>query len=278
MNTRDTANGRRPKIDTDVMRPARRYNYWLGGKDNFAADRTSGDAVAEAFPGVRIAARQNREFLRRAVRRLANAGITQFLDIGPGLPAPGNTHEVAQAINPDATVVYVDNDPMVMTHARALLTGSTRGRVGHLDADLRDAASIIEHPALRDVLDFSQPVAVLCVAVLHFLTDADDPDTILRTLLHPLAPGSQLVLSHASGDPLDEITVARIQAATAAEPFTLRSHARIERLFAGLHLEPPGVVVVSDWDPDPGAERFTADQVAVYAGVARKPAHEVGTP
>jgi hypothetical protein len=152
-------------LDTSVAHPARRYNYWLGGKDHFAADRESGDLLAAAFPTARIAARENRDFLRRSVRYLATAGIRQFLDIGTGLPVPDNTHEIAQRMAPDARVVYVDNDPIVMTHARALTVDTPPGRTGYIEADLREPESILGHPQLRDTLDLDQPVALLLVAV-----------------------------------------------------------------------------------------------------------------
>jgi hypothetical protein len=167
------------RIDTSVPHPARRYNYWLGGKDHFQADRDSGDAIAELFPTVRAAALANRAFMRRAVTYVARQGVRQFLDIGTGIPAPNNTHEVAQAINPDTHVVYVDNDPIVMSHARALLTSREGGLTAYLEADLRDYEEILNHPDVRRVLDLGQPVGLLLVAILHFLVDADDPAGIV---------------------------------------------------------------------------------------------------
>src|SRR3954453_13107577 len=156
-------------MNTSVAHPTRRYNYWLGGKDHFAADRESGDLLANAFPTARIAAQENRDFLRRSVRFLAESGGRQFLDIGTGLPVPDNTHEIAQRIAPESRGPYVDNDPIVMTHSRALTIGTPAGRTGSLEADLRDPEAILGHPELKAVLDLGEPVALLLVAVLHFL-------------------------------------------------------------------------------------------------------------
>jgi len=158
------------RIDTTVAHPARRYNYWLGGKDNFAADRANGDAVERAMPTIRLMAIENRRFLGRAARFLAERqGVRQFLDIGTGIPAPGNTHEVVQAVDPACRIVYVDNDPIVLTHARALLTSAPAGSVAYLDADLRDPQSILDNSELRSTLDFTEPIGLLLIAVLHFI-------------------------------------------------------------------------------------------------------------
>src|SRR5215468_2074938 len=184
------------RLDTSVAHPARRYNYWLGGKHNFAADRASGDAVAASFPAIRTEARENRAFLRRAVTFLTEeAGVRQFLDIGTGLPADDNTHEVAQRLAPKSRVVYVDNDPLVMVHARALLTGGSG--VGHMDyveADARTPDMILQ--AAARTLDFGQPIALMLVAVMQFIPDSDDPYGIVARLVGALAPGSYLVMSH----------------------------------------------------------------------------------
>src|SRR4051812_29557414 len=171
-------------LHPETPHPARRYNYWLGGKDNFAADRAAADAIEAAFPHIRTAAVENRRFLQRAVRHLVEeAGIRQFLDIGTGLPTADNTHEVAQRIEPSARVVYIDNDPLVLAHARALLTSDPAGATAYLDADLRDADAILAQPELAEVLDLSQPVALLLVAVLHFIADDDQAYETVRKLV-----------------------------------------------------------------------------------------------
>jgi len=181
------------RLDTTVAPPARRYNYWIGGKDHFAADRESGEAILAAFPAARAAALENRAFLRRAVTYLtAEAGVRQFLDIGTGIPAPDNTHEVAQAIAPESRVVYVDNDPIVLTHARALLSSSPQGATAYLEEDLHDFPKILEHPEVTGTLDLTQPVALLLVAVLHFVHDEDDPYEMVAGLLDGLPVGSYL--------------------------------------------------------------------------------------
>ena len=185
-------------IDTTVPSTARMYDYWLGGHDNFAADRAAALKVSEAAPEAQLMAVENRKFLRRAVRYLAaEAGITQFLDIGTGLPTQGNVHQVAQDINPAARVVYVDNDPMVLAHSRALKTG---GNTVVIEADLRDPRAILDHPGTRKLIDFGQPLAVLLVAVLHFISDDDDPSATVAAIRDALQPGSYLVLSHVTGD------------------------------------------------------------------------------
>ncbi len=178
------------EIDVTVAHPARVYDYWLGGKDNFAADRQAAEEVLKAKPGIRLNVRANRGFLARSVRYLAGeAGISQFLDIGTGIPAANNTHEVAQAVRPDARVVYIDNDPIVLTHARALLT-STQGATSFIEADLRDTGLILN--AAAKTLDFSKPVAVMMIAVLHLVPDQDDPWRIVSEFMRAVPPGSYL--------------------------------------------------------------------------------------
>ena len=260
------------KIDTTVPHPARRYNYWLGGKDHFQADRDSGDAIAAAYPPVRIAALENRGFMRRAVTYLAReAGVRQFLDIGTGIPAPDNTHEIAQAIAPQSRVVYVDNDPIVMSHARALLTSSPEGATTYLEEDLRNYEAILAHPSLRSTLDFSEPVALLLVAILHFLADSEDPWTIVSRLVNGLPKGSYLVASNATGDFFPP-SMADVIAANAKGPAAvhLRTRDSFARFFAGCDLVEPGIVVTSQWraedEPEPRPSR---EQVAVYAAVGQ---------
>jgi hypothetical protein len=184
-------------IDTTVPMTARVYDYWLGGHDNFAVDRVAALAVSEVAPEAPLMAVENRKFLRRAVRYLVEAGITQFLDVGTGLPTQGNVHQVAQQINPDARVVYVDNDPMVLAHSRALKTG---GNTIVIEADLREPQAILDHRGPRELIDFTQPLAVLLVAVLHFISEKDNPSSIVATIRDVLPAGSYLVISHVTGD------------------------------------------------------------------------------
>ncbi len=256
-------------IDTTVPTTARMYDFWLGGHDNFAADRAAALKVSEAAPEAQLMAVENRRFLRRAVRYLAaEAGIIQFLDIGTGLPTQGNVHQVVQAVNPVARVAYVDNDPMVLAHSRALKTG---GNTVVIEADLRDPQAILDHSGVRKLIDFGQPLAVLLVAVLHFISEDDDPSAILAAIRDALPPGSYPVLSHVSGD------IRRESAASAAAHYkkvtsgaTLRGPEEILQFFAGLELIEPGVVQVPYWRPD-GPEPRDADKVWILGGVGRKP-------
>jgi hypothetical protein len=259
-----------PFIDSSVMHPARRYDYWLGGKDNFAADRESGDAIAEKFPAIRTAVVENRRFLRRAVAYLSReAGIRQFLDIGTGLPTASNTHEVAQSIAPDSRIVYVDNDPLVLAHARALLTSDPAGATAYVDADLRDTDRILADPTLRAVIDLNRPVALMLLAILHFLPESDDPYAIVRHLTGSLPSGSYLVASHATSDYLPPELVSDISAGRHGQG-RLRTRAEIAGFFDGLEVIEPGVVPVAEWragdEPQP---RPSAAETAMYAGVAR---------
>jgi hypothetical protein len=258
-------------IDTSVVHPARRYDYWLGGKDNFEADRKSGDAIAAVYPPVRTAARANRAFLRRAVTCVAlEAGVRQFLDVGAGLPAADNTHEVAQRLVPDSRVVYVDNDPLVGVHARALLTnGSGVGVTDYVEADVRNPDQILEEAART--LDFGQPVALLLVAVLHFIAPDEDPYGIVARLVGSLAPGSHLVISHGTSDYLEESHLAEI-ASGRHGPFWPRSRAQIARFLDGLELLPPGISSVVHWRADNESQpRLTAAETMSYCAVARIP-------
>jgi hypothetical protein len=261
-------------IDTTVPTTARMYDYWLGGHDNFAADRAAALEVSEAAPEVQLIAVENRKFLRRTVRYLAaEAGITQFLDIGTGLPTRGNVHEIAQGINPDARVVYVDNDPMVLAHSRALKTGGKNTVV--IEADLRQPQAILHHPGTRRLINFTQPLAVLLVAVLHFISDDDEPPVIIAAIRDAIPTGSYLVISHATG------SIRREAAARAAEHYkkevssgtTLRGREEILRFFTGMELVEPGLVQVPRWRPaEP--EPPDADKVWVLGGVGRKPSPE----
>jgi S-adenosyl methyltransferase len=258
------------RFDTSVAHPARVYAYWIGGKDHYQADRKAAEEVIRMRPQVVTGARANRAFLARVVRYLAaNCGVRQFLDIGTGLPAPENTHQVAQGVDPACRAVYVDNDPVVLTHARALLTSTPEGQCDYLDADVRDTATILARAART--LDLAQPVAILLLAILHFVPDADDPGAIVAALAGGLAPGSYLAVSHLTAD----FAPGQVAAATAAYnslasvPVTPRSHTQVSGLLGGLPLVAPGVVPVTEWRPTALLpHRHTAD---LHAGLARIP-------
>ncbi len=264
------------KIDTSKAHPARMYDYLLGGKDNFEADRAAIAELMKAVPNARIGARENRAFLGRAVRYLAaEAGIRQFLDIGTGLPTANNVHEVAQAVAPDSRVVYVDNDPIVLAHARALLTSDPAGRTAYIQADLHDPDAILSDPAVRATLDYGQPVALMLMAVLHFFPDDANPASIVSTLVNALPPGSYLVASHVTADFIDPARAASgVQAVQrAGVPFRARTDEEFVQLaFAGLELMPPGLVPVSEWRAETAAGILPAPaEVGYYGAVARKP-------
>ena len=261
--------GDQPAFDTSVAHQARIYDYWLGGKDNFAADRKAAEEAIAAYPGVVTGARANRQFLARAVRHLAaDAGIRQFLDIGTGIPTANNTHEVAQSVAPESRVVYVDYDPVVLSHARTLLASHDDGLVDYLDCDLRHTDTILEQASRT--LDFSQPVAITLIAILHAIGDDDHPYQIVAKLLDAVPPGSYLALSHVASD----IDPEQIAEATARlnqrshQHFTLRDHAQVLRFFEGLELLEPGVVRVEEWR---ASELETRYRSALWGGVGRKP-------
>ena len=257
---------RAEEIDTSRPHPARIYDYLLGGKDNYEVDQRAGDALAEAAPEVRIGLRANRAFLQRAVRYVVDSGVRQILDIGTGLPTSPNVHEIAQAAAPDVRVAYVDNDPIVKTPGDALLgrTGTTSIVLG----DLRDPRAVVEHPDVRRVIDFDEPVALLLVAVVHFLTDAEKPEQIVAALRDALPAGSFLVLSHATGDFADR-SEAQAVYRKATATLNLRSRVEIERFFDGFELVEPGLAQVPFWRPDgPPPER--SGEIGFYGGVARK--------
>jgi hypothetical protein len=261
----------RADVDPTVAHQARIYDYWLGGKDNFAADRAAAKQAVAAYPPILRAVRAQRAFLARAVRYLAEqADVRQFLDIGTGLPTASNTHEVAQAAAPEARVVYVDNDPMVLAHARALLASAPQGMTAYLDADLRDPDKILAGAA--EVLDFRRPVAVLLIGILQLISDSDDPHAIVTRLTGAVPSGSWLAVYHPASD-IDQARVAeavrRVNARSAGTT-TLRSHAEIARFFDGLQLLEPGLVQVHRWQPGSAAPGH-GDQIAAYAGLARKP-------
>ena len=256
-------------FDTSVAHIARVYDYWLGGKDNFAADREAGDEALQAYPDLVSSVRANRAFLARGVHYLAEAGVRQFLDIGTGIPSANNTHEVAQQVAPGSRVVYVDNDPIVLAHARALLVGDPAGATDYLDADLRDTAKILDHAA--GVLDFSQPVAVMLVAVLHLIGPDDDPYGIVQQLMAQVPPGSYLLLSHVASDiePEKMAEMGKRLNRLLAQRGWYRSQPEVAGFFAGLEVVPPGIVAVQQWRPD--SEMDAARRSAMWGGVAQKP-------
>jgi hypothetical protein len=259
-----------PTFDTSVAHVARVYNYWLGGKDYYAADKAAGDAAIEAYPDLVASVRGNRAFLARAVRYLVKeAGIRQFLDIGTGIPSANNTHEVAQAQAPGSRVVYVDNDPVVLAHARALLTGSSEGATAYIEADLRQADAILSEAA--QTLDFSRPVAVMVIAVLHMISDDDQPHDIVAKLMDAVPSGSYLALSHVARDiaPDQQAEAARRYNRMAHDKQHHRTHPEVTRFFSGLELVEPGIVAVQHWHPESDAQAKSPS--AMWGGVGRKP-------
>lgn len=264
-----------PGIDVHTPNAARMYDYFLGGKDNFAADREAAERVLKVAPEARALARRNRAFLRRAVRYLVTeAGIRQFVDIGTGLPTGGSVHEVAHELDPGVRVAYVDNDPVVLAHSRALLSGA--GGTVTVQGDLRRPEEILAQPELRSLIDLSEPVAILLVAVLHFLSDDDKPTELVSRLQDAVPPGSHLVLSHVTDE--DRAHDARQGADVyrgANTGITLRSRERIQELFGDFRLVDPGLVALDDWRPDD--ENLLARQARRHlptwflCGVGRRP-------
>jgi O-methyltransferase involved in polyketide biosynthesis len=258
-----------PKIDTSVSHSARIWNYWLGGKDNYPVDQQVGDQILAFVPELVRSARADRYFLARAARYLAAQGIRQFLDIGTGLPTVDNTHEVAQRAAPESKVVYVDNDPLVLVHARALLTSSPEGACDYIDADVRDPGSIVQQAAMT--LDFGQPIAIMMLGIVNFIMDTDQALSIVRRLMDATVPGSYLVISH----PTTEVDAAPMTEAVrfwnqqGSAPMTLRTREELLRFFDGMGLLEPGVVTCSRWRPDVMDIGETVD-VTHFAGVARK--------
>jgi hypothetical protein len=258
------------RIDTSVAHPARRYNYLLGGKDHFAADRQSAAELEAAMPTVRLAAVENRWFLQRAVEFLARRGVRQYLDIGTGIPTADNTHEVAQAIDPTARVVYVDNDPIVLTHARALLNSTPTGRTAYIDADLREPEKILADPDLRATLDFTEPIALMLVAILHFIRDDEEPKAIVRTLIDALPAGSYVVASHVTWEYMPPQVIEKLEAANRDGRFRARSTEQFAALMGGLELVEPGIVSVARWRADDAPRpRPTIEAVSFNGAVAR---------
>ena len=258
-----------PAFDISVAHIARVYDYLLGGKDNYEVDRKAGDAAIEAYPHTVSSVRANRAFLTRVVRFLAGeAGIRQFLDIGTGIPTVGNTHEVAQSVAPEARVVYVDYDPVVLAHARALMASHPAGVTDYLDADLRDTGKILEQATAT--LDFTQPVAVMLIGILHFIGDEDQPYDIVSHLLDAVPSGSYLAISHMASD----ISAGQVAAAKARldqmmyQQGAYRTQAEVARFFDGLELVQPGVVPIQKWRPDSEMEASRA--AVLWGGVGRK--------
>ena len=256
-------------FDTSVPHFARVYDYWLGGKDNFAADRKAGNQAIRAFPDIAISARANRAFLARAVRFLAGtAGVRQFLDIGTGIPTGNNTHEVAQYVAPQSRVVYVDNDPFVLSHARALLASRPEGVTEYGEADLRDPQRILDIAAR--LLDLEQPVAVMLMTILQHIDDEDDPGKIVAALMAAMPPGSYLAISHPAKD-IEAASMAKLAARLnriLAESITLRTQTEVAGFFDGLDLVDPGIVPASKWRPMNETE--AAAPATLWVGVACK--------
>lgn len=257
-------------LDFDTAHTARVYDYYLGGKDHFEVDRVAGKHAEQVHPHVRTSARENRKFMLRAARYLAGQGVGQYLDIGTGIPTEPNLHQVAQEIEPAARVVYVDNDRLVLSHARALMTGNGEGRTAYVHADVRHPESILTAPELLDTLDLSHPVAVSVIAIAHFLDDAQDPFGIVATLMAAVPAGSYLVMSHATADFGPEMAeVARVyrEAGMTAQ---VRNRDEFAHFFAGLDLLPPGITTPHRWHPDFAPPETMDSKVQFYAGVARK--------
>jgi hypothetical protein len=265
----DSAPKRAPEIDTSVPHSARIWNYWLGGKDNYEVDRAAGDAYRQTFPGIVDIARASRYFLTRGVRHLVReAGVRQFLDVGTGLPTVDNTHEVAQREDPACRVVYVDNDPLVLVHAQALLTSSAEGATDYVDADLRDPERILA--AAAATLDFTRPVGLVLSDVLGHLADYEEARSVVRRLVAGLCPGSHLLLSHGVAHDPAAVEAQEEYNESGAVPYVLRTPAQVEGFFDGLELVPPGVVPMPEWHPDVPGLVETPPNVG-YGGLARVP-------
>ncbi|WP_329555238.1 SAM-dependent methyltransferase [Streptomyces sp. NBC_00696] len=254
-------------IDTSVPHSARLYDWFLGGKDHYAADVAAAQKIVKLFPGVRETAMTNREFMNRAARFLADHGVTQFLDVGTGIPTEPNLHQIVQSITPSSRVVYVDNDPIVLRHAEALLRGTPEGRTAYIHADVLKPEAILSYA--REQLDFSQPIGLSVVALMQFVTDEQDPYQIVNRLLEPMVPGSYLVLSHVTWEFNPEIWD-RVDAIYRAggTPVKARSYKEVAGFFEGLEICEPGVVLSTRWHPN--AEMRIRDEQPLYVGVARK--------
>jgi trans-aconitate methyltransferase len=255
-------------LRTDVPHSARVYDYIMGGKDNFAADRETAAQVLADWPGLRTSMLANRACMHRMARYLADLGIRQFIDIGTGIPSSPNLHEVVQERAPDARIVYVDNDPIVLAHARALLNSAPDGRTVYIDADMRNPEALLGEPALHDTLDLSQPVALTVIAMLQFVEDAHG---LVDALVAPLARGSYLAITIPTGDLAPESKRLAEEYTNRGIPMYLRDRAQVERLFRDLELLDPGVVPMPRWHPDPGDEPLPDTATNMYAAAGRKP-------
>lgn len=261
-------------VDTETPSTARMYDYYLGGKHHYPADREAAERVLTVFPQLAPILRANRAFLVRAVRHMTESGIRQFLDLGTGLPTQENVHQVAQAVAPDARVVYVDNDPVALAHARALLATDTQTTVA--DADLRQPEQVLAHPEATKLIDLDEPIGLLCVAVLHFVTDDEDPAGIVARYRSAMASGSHVAVSIANSDSGDPDAFRQLEEIyrNATSPLVLRPRTQIQTLFEGFRLVEPGLVDIPDWRPE-SAEEARAQRAASpavgLAGVARKP-------
>jgi hypothetical protein len=257
-------------VDPDVPSPARMWNYWLGGTDNFPVDRELAGRIQAAMPSMPLIARFARLFLADAVRRLLEPGIRQFLDIGSGVPTADNTHQVAQRLAPESRVVYADRDPTVALHAQTLLSSTPEGRTDYLHADLRDPEAILT--AAARTLDLTRPVAALLIAVLHFIPEPEDPYQIVTRLMAGLPSGSYLVIAHAASDLAPEAAAetTRRNNQTSPVPITPRTRAQVTRFFQGLDVMPPGVVPISEWDLGDAMDTTVGGLVG-YSGIGRKP-------
>jgi hypothetical protein len=265
-----TASELPPELNSNVPQTARIWNYWLGGKDHFPVDRQVGDQILEAFPAIVENARASRAFLARAVRYLAGeAGVRQFLDIGTGLPTANNTHQVAQRVAPESRVLYVDNDPIVLAHARALLTGSGEGATAYLDADLRDPDKILE--AAAEILAFDRPVALMLMGIMGHVGDDDEARSIVRRLLDALPSGSYLALCDGTDTNPAGVAAQAQYNESGAIPYRLRSPEQIAGFFEGLELVEPGVVSLPRWRPDTADAGGGPMEVDAFGGVGRKP-------
>ncbi|MBB4913426.1 SAM-dependent methyltransferase [Streptosporangium saharense] len=259
-------------LRTNQPHSARVYDYMLGGKDNFAADRKVAEEVMALSPYLRVSVRANRNFMVRVARYLASElGITQFLDIGTGLPTSPNLHEVVQRVNPEARIVYIDNDPIVLQHARALLVGTPTGKTSYIDADIHDPQGILDAAETQNTLDLGKPVALCLIAILHFIPDEQEAHEIVRKLLRPLPSGSALALSTIAVDAAPERVTSAVAAFNARGIASkTRTRAEVDLFFEGLDIVPPGLVPVHHWHPDAEARSLKDDEVSMYGGIGIK--------
>ncbi|NUS12950.1 MAG: SAM-dependent methyltransferase [Streptomyces sp.] len=269
---RPGVDGEPPLIDTGVAHSARVYDYILGGKDNYQADREAAEQMLSGWPSLRTSMQENRRFMHRSVRYAAEQGIDQFLDIGTGIPTSPNLHEIAQSVNPSARVVYVDNDPIVFAHAAARLRGRPEGRISYLRADMHDPDAILASPELAGTIDLARPVSLSLIAVLQFVLDKDEACALVRRYTEPLAPGSLLTITAVTSDTSPATHQVNAEYQKSGIPVRPSTRAEVEPLFTGLDLVDPGVVLVHRWRPEPEDEdAFDDSEIGMYAGVARKP-------